>query len=64
MKAFGKYLFEGFQDNVDDVLIFKKKANLTVGDTFQIWYGNDWKNYSEDDNGGRHCIGVDVSCVV
>ena len=48
----------------DDVIVLKKNANLTAGDKFHIYYGEDWRNYWEANNGGTHCIDVDISCLV
>lgn len=57
------YQRPGFYVN-DDALIFKKNANLTAGEKIQVWYNDDWIDATEGDNGGRHCIDIDVSCLV
>lgn len=58
------YWLDGFMPD-DDVLILKKKANFTAGNQLQIWYSEDWiGGKGEEDNEGRHCIEVDVSCLI
>ena len=32
--------------------------SVSVGDEFQIWYGQDLKNCSEDNNSGQTCANV------
>lgn len=59
----GSYQIDGFYRN-DDVLIMKKKGNFTLGDELQVWYGEDFMDHSEHDNGGLHCVDVDVSCLI
>ena len=50
---------------MDDVVVYKKRANVTKGEEMQIAYGEDFENYKEGDNGNRqHCVHVDFSCIV
>lgn len=60
--AYGRFGLDGFKMN-DDVLIFKKDGKLDKGEELQVWYGEDFMKFSESDNGGIHCINVDVSCL-
>ena len=49
----------------DDVIFFRiKTVNVMEGDEYQIWYGEDIKDISEDDNSGKHCVDVDISCLI
>ena len=63
LSKYGDYGLAGFNED-DDVMIFKKKVNLTAGQEFQIWYSEDFVNGREDNNFGIHCVDVDVSCLV
>ena len=50
-----KYVLEGFHANSGE-LVFKQlypKLNVSAGQEFQIWYGEDWKNCWEGDNNGK-----------
>jgi len=57
------YLLHGFK-NEDDAIVIKKRGNFTVGDTLKFWYSQDWFSKSWEDNEGRHCISIDISCFV
>lgn len=59
------YKLNGFNTE-DDVLIIKKfqKGNFTTGDELQIWHCDDKQSNNEGDNGGKHCIDVDASCLI
>lgn len=61
INSYGHYRLKGFGKN-DDVIAFKKEANLTIGEEFQIGTGRDFRNYSEKKSDGTHCVDVDVSC--
>lgn len=55
-----KYVLEGFHANSAE-LVFKQlypKLNVSAGQEFQIWYGEDWKNCWEGDNKGKTCTDV------
>ena len=62
----GYYHFPGFTYN-DDLLIFNHKfkaMNVVENEVFQIWYGEDLKDRYESDNEGKHCVDVDISCLI
>lgn len=59
---YGTYKLTGFT-NMDDVIFMKKRADLSAGKVFQIWYGTDFQNRRQDSE-GRHCVNVDISCMV
>ena len=63
VNGYNGYKLQGFQKE-DDVLIIKKKGNFTAGDELQVRYYEDWLSISAEDNIGRHCINVDVSCYI
>lgn len=56
------YKLNGFNTE-DDLLIIKKSANFTAADQLQVWYSEDWFRYDLQNNVGRHCIDVDISCL-
>ena len=58
------YDLDGFTVH-DDVIIFRiKTVNVMDGDEYQIWYGEDINDISEGDNSGKHCVDVDISCLI
>ena len=58
----GFYRISGF--GIDDDLIFAKSNSLNVNEEYQIWHGQDCKDTSEENNDGKHCVDVDISCLI
>ena len=54
------YSLPGYHHNSNE-LVFRNLVNpLSVSSyqEMQIWYGQDWKDYSEENNSGKTCVDV------
>ena len=67
VNQWGWYSLPGFTEK-DTLIYFNNHPSIKVvkGDEFRVWFGPDLKDQVADEDGthGRHCMHVDVSCLV
>ena len=67
LSAYAMYQLDGFGIN-DDLIFFNRGVpyHVVQGDVLQVWWASDFSDnsYSENNYVGRHCMDVDVSCLV
>ena len=54
--AFTLYL--GYHAQSNEIILDDPNRNMLSGDVVKVWYGEDWKDISEIDNSGIHCVDI------
>ena len=56
------YLLPGFTGDMNTIVFatdyVSKPKLIKRGHELRIWYGEDYDNFHEDDNSGRHCVEI------